>query len=158
MSETSTQPEEPKVETKTEDIKFFNIHDGLRGRDGGPYLDQMEVQQAEIQRAKVEGREPDFDKPGSSAGTPLVTIDKVPDNVYANPSMDKQNTDLQDAVGKVLEENTTATNPQTLSVTYAVTEPAAEEAPAEPAPTKTTTASKTTSSSTAPSSSSSSSS
>jgi len=43
------------------------------GRDGGPYLDQVECERAEVLRAKVEDREPDFDNPPPVAGTPLVT-------------------------------------------------------------------------------------
>lgn len=57
-----------------DDLKLYNPHDGLTGRDGGPYLDQVEREQAEIRRAKAEGRKPNLDKPASpSAGTPLVT-------------------------------------------------------------------------------------
>lgn len=87
-----------------EKVNFYNIHDGLRGRDGGPYLDQMEREAAEIQRAKVEDREPDLDNPGSSAGTPLVPISQVPDNIYANPSMAYEDP-LKGPMAKALEEN-----------------------------------------------------
>lgn len=66
----------------------FNQHDGLTGRDGGPYLDQVEAYNAEVQRAQVEGREPDFDNLGSTAGTPLVpaVVLKHGHNVNSIPS------------------------------------------------------------------------
>lgn len=68
------------VETHTVDTKFFNQHDGTTGRLPGQYLDQIEQQQAEILRAKAEGREPDLENPGATAGTPLVTEDALADN------------------------------------------------------------------------------
>jgi hypothetical protein len=56
-----------------EGLKLYNPHDGLTGRDGGPYLDQVEREAAEIRRAKIENREPDLENPPAVAGTPLVT-------------------------------------------------------------------------------------
>lgn len=50
---------------------LFNPNDGLVGRDGGPYLDQEEARIAEERRARIEGREPDFDNPPATAGIPL---------------------------------------------------------------------------------------
>ena len=55
------------------DVDLYNPHEGLTGRDGGPYLDLEEAKAAETRRAQVEGRKPDYSKPGSSAGIPLVT-------------------------------------------------------------------------------------
>ena len=60
-----------------EEKNLYNPHDGLTGRDGGPYLDQEERRLAEIQRAAIEGREPDFDKALATAGTPLVTASEL---------------------------------------------------------------------------------
>lgn len=40
--------------------KLFNPNEGLFGRQGGPFLDDVERKQAEDQRAYVEGREPDY--------------------------------------------------------------------------------------------------
>lgn len=54
-------------------VNMFNPHDGLTGRDGGPYLDQEERRLAEIVRAAKEDRKPDFDNAPATAGTPLVT-------------------------------------------------------------------------------------
>lgn len=61
----------------TDTVKLYNEHDNLTGRDGGPYLDQVEAIEAEKRRAVVEGREPaDLSKPHllpATAGIPLVT-------------------------------------------------------------------------------------
>lgn len=57
----------------SEDIKLYNVNDGLTGRDGGPYLDEVEAREAEIRRAQREGRKPDLDKPGPYAGTQLIS-------------------------------------------------------------------------------------
>lgn len=56
---------------------LYNIHDGVAGRDGGPYLDQVEAREAERRRAAVEGREPDYDHLPATAGQPLVTADQL---------------------------------------------------------------------------------
>jgi hypothetical protein len=54
-------------------VQFFNPNDGVAGRDGGPYLDQVEAARAELVRAKIEGREPDLENPPAYAGIPLNT-------------------------------------------------------------------------------------
>lgn len=69
------------------DLNLYDVNNGVRGRDGGPYLDDEQKMRAETVRAKVEGREPDYDNPGATAGTQLRIAELVPDNVYANPSM-----------------------------------------------------------------------
>ena len=71
------------------DRGFYNIQDGQKGRDGGPYLDHVERQQAEIRRAQREDREPeDLNGPlPASVGTVQVVAALVPDNPYSNPSM-----------------------------------------------------------------------
>lgn len=144
---TTTTSEEPEVKTKTEKVKFYNQHDGLRGRDGGPYLDQVERESAEILRARAEGREPDLEKASAVAGTPLVTINQVPDNTNANPSMSGV-TDLDTAISKSMEESASTEEVQELDVTTVDGGSAAEEEPAAPASTSTTT--KKTASSTPP--------
>lgn len=65
-----TTTDETPTETRT--VKLYNANDGIVGRTGGPYLDEEEMEAAEIRRAKVEGREPDLDNPGSTAGVHLV--------------------------------------------------------------------------------------
>ena len=52
---------------------LYNANDGLTGRDGGPYLDLEEARVAEVKRATIEGREPDFENMPASAGIQLVT-------------------------------------------------------------------------------------
>lgn len=72
----------------TKETRLYNPHDNLTGRDGGPYLDIVERERAEILRAKVEDREPDYDNPPAVAGTPLVTGPQLAfmANPSANPS------------------------------------------------------------------------
>lgn len=71
------------------EVGFYNAQDGQKGRDGGPYLDHVERQQAEVRRAYNENREPE-DLNGvlpPTVGTALVTSGYVVDNYYSNPSM-----------------------------------------------------------------------
>ena len=76
-----------------DDVKLFDVHQGLTGRDGGPYLDQIERIEAEKRRAVIEDREPDdLTKPEqltATAGTPLVTGAQLVAmaNPASNPSM-----------------------------------------------------------------------
>ena len=70
--------------SNSEDTEFYNIHEGNRGRQPGEYLDVVERMQAEFRRADVEDREPDFDNPPATAGTPLVT--KAILDTVVNPS------------------------------------------------------------------------
>jgi len=69
-------------------VNLYNPHDGLTGRDGGPYADQEERRLAEIIRAQKEDREPDFDNAPATAGTPLVTAATLVNiaNPASNPS------------------------------------------------------------------------
>lgn len=70
---------------------LFNPNDGLTGRDGGPYLDVVEAQEAERRRAEVEGREPDFENLQPTAGVPLVTAAQIAQTlgVPNNPSQER---------------------------------------------------------------------
>lgn len=52
---------------------LYNPNDRLTGRDGGPYLDQVQAAQDEVYRAQREDREPDLDNPPANAGIPLST-------------------------------------------------------------------------------------
>lgn len=52
---------------------LYNANDGVTGRDGGPYLDEVEAREAEKRRAIVEKREPDLDNPPATAGIQLNT-------------------------------------------------------------------------------------
>ena len=72
------------------EVGFYNVHDGIKGRDGGPYLDHIERQAAEVARARIEGREP-ADPWGvlpATAGSPLLVASQIIDNSWtSNPSM-----------------------------------------------------------------------
>ena len=73
-----------------EAIPLFNPNDGITGRNGGPYLDEVQAQQDEIRRAKVEQREPDLENPGPNAGIQLSTAAQMVAalTVTNNPSME----------------------------------------------------------------------
>jgi hypothetical protein len=63
---------------------LFNANDGTAGRDGGPYLDQVEARHAEDARAIIEGRKPDYSTMAGTAGTVYLTAaqmfpDKTPE-------------------------------------------------------------------------------
>jgi hypothetical protein len=62
-------------------VPLFNPNDGLVGRDGGPYADVESARHDETRRARVEGREPDYDNPGPNAGIPLVTAAQLIHNL-----------------------------------------------------------------------------
>lgn len=74
---------------KIEDRPFFNVFDGTEGRVESVYLDMNERKEAEILRAKAEGREPDFAEAtlSGAVGTPVVPQERRVDNkYYSNPS------------------------------------------------------------------------
>ncbi len=57
-----------------DEIPVYNIHDGLKGRNGGPFLDEVQREEAEKRAARIEGRKPNLDEPeASSASDELVT-------------------------------------------------------------------------------------
>lgn len=53
-------------------VDLYNVNDGIHGRDGGPYLDQVEAAQFEKMQAAREGKKPNYDKPRSYPGIQLV--------------------------------------------------------------------------------------
>ena len=53
-------------------VDLFNAQEGTHKRLPGRYLDDVEREQAEKARARVEGREPDYDNLPGTAGVPLV--------------------------------------------------------------------------------------
>lgn len=59
-------------EDGTQHVDLYIASHGKAKRTGGPYLDDLEREKAEEIRAKMEGREPDYDNPGATAGTLLV--------------------------------------------------------------------------------------
>lgn len=85
------------ADSEFKDRAFFNAQDGITGRDGGPYLDQVERVNAEIRRAFLEGRDArSFEELLGEAlpaatGTDLRIAALVPDNrLTSNPSMANQ--------------------------------------------------------------------
>jgi hypothetical protein len=62
-----------EIMSETQTATLFNANDSVTGRDGGPYLDIEQARESEIQRAKVEGREPNLDNPPPNAGIQLNT-------------------------------------------------------------------------------------
>lgn len=113
---------------------LYNPHDGLTGRDGGPYLDQEERRLAEITRAAKEGREPDFDNAPATAGTPLVTAATLValHNPASNPSQFANET-LPNAVDKLAADESFPVNAFT-SRDKTVEEVDAEKAAKDPKP------------------------
>jgi hypothetical protein len=63
----------------------FNPSHGPNGRTGGPYLDDEMIKQHEIDRARVEGREPNFK---NMVGGPvsLVGAQQLVDEYHRQPS------------------------------------------------------------------------
>jgi len=74
-------------------VQLFNPNDGVTGRDGGPYLDVVQAEEQERQRARVEGREPDFENLPAHAGIPLQTAGQqwFTVGVNSNPSQAGRN-------------------------------------------------------------------
>lgn len=84
----------------TENVDFTyltHVDSNRRVDDHGIYLDDVQRRNAEIQRAKVEGREPDLDNPPSTVSTPMLPTSVVKSNfpgdmdvpVSANYPVDK---------------------------------------------------------------------
>lgn len=58
-------------------VKFFNPNEGLHGRQGGPFLDDVQRKQTEETRAIREGREPDYDNMQPYVGDDLRTEEQL---------------------------------------------------------------------------------
>jgi hypothetical protein len=58
-------------------VNLYDANKGKTPRTGGPYLDEVQAEQAEINRAKQEGREPDLDNPPPYVGTQLVPASQL---------------------------------------------------------------------------------
>lgn len=72
--ETGKQAAEKKPEaTEAKSVKLYNANDGLHGRDGGPYLDEVEALRHERINAAKEGREVDLNNVNSYPGIVLRT-------------------------------------------------------------------------------------
>lgn len=58
-------------------VKLFNPNEGLHGRQGGPFLDDVQRRQAEETRAIREGREPDYENMQPYVGDQLRTEEQL---------------------------------------------------------------------------------
>ncbi len=66
---------------KTVDKEFtYPTHVGRAANDHGVYLDDVQRREAEILRAKIEGRKPDLKNPPAVQGTPLFLTTDVRKN------------------------------------------------------------------------------
>lgn len=69
------QPEDVKLDTEEVDVDFFyptKLDPARQISPTGIYLDDEMRRQAEIQRAKIEDREPDLENPPAYQGSPLL--------------------------------------------------------------------------------------
>jgi len=86
-------------------VPLFNPNNGLTGRDGGPYLDEVELVEAERRRAAVEQRKPDYEHPSAIAGVSLVAAGQLRDTLNSNSLPSQAGTDfVQLAVNKTVED------------------------------------------------------
>lgn len=115
-----------------DNIKLYDVNDGLRGRGGGPYADIEERKAAEIRRAEIEGRRPDLENPGAVAGTVLVTASQL---LAANGVNIASTGDNKTAEDQAMVEAIAATETSTIQAVAEVPveeEETPEEPPAEP--------------------------
>jgi hypothetical protein len=80
--EDGVTPDREPLEVDSEPVKTeFYVTQKLDERrlvpGSNPYLDDVERERAEIQRAKIEGREPDLENPPAVQGTPYVTTERA---------------------------------------------------------------------------------
>jgi len=80
--EDGVTPDREPLEVDSEPVKTeFYVVQKLDERrlvpGSNPYLDDVERERAEIQRAKIEGREPDLENPPAVQGTPYVTTERA---------------------------------------------------------------------------------
>lgn len=68
-------------------VKVYNPNAGLTPRVGGPYLDQLELERAEVQRAVFENRKPNFKDMAGTAGVPLMTAGQVANLHGGSPAL-----------------------------------------------------------------------
>ena len=61
----------PKPQVHDQDVLSSDPRREINRDYGAVYLDQVQRREAEVLRAKVEGREPDLDNPPAVQGTPL---------------------------------------------------------------------------------------
>lgn len=83
--------EEAEAERKRIDalpeVPMYNPNAGLTPRVGGPYLDVLELERAETQRAVFENREPDYTDMAGTAGVTLMTAGQVANLHGGSPAL-----------------------------------------------------------------------
>lgn len=114
---------------------------GLYGRSGGPYLDDEERRVAEERRAIVEGRDPDYDHPGSTAGTVLVNASQL--LAAAGVNVPATSDAGQTAADEALVQQIVDSDSSSLEVYATVPVDSGEEVPPETPPADTPTATTT---------------
>lgn len=62
-----------------EDVDLYNVNEGVHGRTGGPYLDDVQARAEEDRRALIEGREPNYDDLQPFVGVQLVNKQRLID-------------------------------------------------------------------------------
>jgi hypothetical protein len=83
----------------------YSVHE-VKGREPGIYLDEVEREQAEELRARLEEREPNFEDPlPANAGTPVVTQAQAV--AIANLRGEPQSDPIGEIPDHVLEEGAT---------------------------------------------------
>lgn len=94
-----------KAVNETPTVDLYNANDGIHGRDGGPYLDQVEAINHERLSAAREGSKPDLDNPRPYPGILLRTTAQQVTNF--NPMLtagdDRRQSDEINAVPLVTE-------------------------------------------------------
>lgn len=76
---------EAKKKAKDETLALYNANAGIHGRDGGPYLDEVEAAHWEKIHAAREGTKPDLDNPRPYPGNQLVPVNTLVANY--NPTL-----------------------------------------------------------------------
>lgn len=77
--------EDSAEEVTTESRDLYNVNDGIHGRDGGPYLDQVEMASEERKQALREGKKPNYANPRGYPGVQLKTAAQLVDGY--NPTL-----------------------------------------------------------------------
>lgn len=70
---TTAENTEPAKPAEFDTVNVYNANAGLHGRDGGPYLDEMQSLEHEKVSAAREGVEPNLEKPRPGTGIFTVT-------------------------------------------------------------------------------------
>jgi len=78
----------------TEETKYYNVHEGKHGRTPGIYSDEEDRRRLEDYRARIEGREPDYDNLGIGY-SPFTT--EPHDNTMSNPAAARQGLEAKPA-------------------------------------------------------------